>query len=438
VTTHRLGGTDEAYLLLESTVGVVAPMQVVVVLDDDPGAAVADDLVAGLVGGPLDRAVRAAVVPGARPRWTRPTGDAHARVDTTPVDDAVGWASEHLRAAPVDVMDGRGWQVATVALTDGGRAISVVASHVLSDGRRFVATIADAVSGLGGVDGVADPTTIEEPGRVRAFVGDVPDATVCVVDAVRSAMRLVRSRTPQARPSVARRDPVRPAPGDHAPTHHVVTLDRVRWHEVARDHGGTRTALLVAVGAGAARRGGVVAARGGPDAAVRLALTVDRREAGDTTTANTAGGVMLTVPRDPTPAIGLVETRADIRSALSDPPADDAIARIARLLPGRVLGRVVASLPGPDVSVSHLGEVPESLLSWRGRRVRTLVVRAAPRSAPAHARAMLPGLALWAVEYDDAITVAVCATHLGDGADLAEVIAEVLARWGSGVDARRG
>ncbi len=44
-----LGGTDEAYLLLETTVGVVAPMQVVVVLDDDPGPIVAQDLVARLM-----------------------------------------------------------------------------------------------------------------------------------------------------------------------------------------------------------------------------------------------------------------------------------------------------------------------------------------------------------------------------------------------------
>ncbi|WP_299577114.1 hypothetical protein [uncultured Williamsia sp.] len=438
----RLGGTDEAYLLLECTVGIVAPMQVVVVLDDDPGPAVARDLVARLAGGPLDRAVRRPVVPGARPRWVRPPGAAQARVDPTPVDDAIAWARRHLGEAPLDVLGARGWQVATVALTDGGRAVSVVASHVLADGRRFVETVADAV--VGESCGDADPVPEGTPRPLRRVAGDAADAATAVADAVRAAVHLVRGRAPDTPTSPPRRPAARseePAstPVDDAPTHHVVTLDRARWHAVAADLGGTATTLLVALGAGLARHSGVVTARGGPQSPVRLTLAVDRRADAHSSTANAADGVAIALPTDPTPDTGLAAARAAIRTALSDPPGDDALARVARLLPSSTLAHVIAAIPGPDVAVSQLGPAPEGLLAWRGTRARTVLVRAAARTAaPDLARRMLPGIAVWAVEHDDAITVSVCAVDPVARADLGGAVARELDLWGLRADVRAG
>ncbi|MEH3154836.1 MAG: hypothetical protein PGN29_05645 [Gordonia paraffinivorans] len=445
MSTPRLGGTDEAYLLLESTVGVVAPMQLVVVLDEDPGDDVVHDLVDRLVGGPLDRAVRRPVVPGARPRWVRPPGPASARVDTTPVDDPAAWAQRHLAQAPVAVVDSRGWQVATVALTGGGRAVSVVASHVLADGRRFVETVADAVTASDGP--AADLLPHRDPGPVRRVVADAADAASAVADAVRAARRLRGNRpgaSASASAAAAGSAPTRPVRArddsvDDVPAHHVVTLDRARWHAAARDHGGTATTLLVALGVGLARHSGVVAARGGGDGPVRVTVAVDRRGEGDTATANTAGGVALSLPVDPTPDTGLDDARAGIRAALSIPPGDDAVARVARLLPTRVLGRVVASIPGPDVAVSQLGPAPEGLLSWRGAQARTVLVRAAARSAAPHlASRMLPGVAVWAVEHGDAITVTACAVDPVARTDIAQSVERELERWGLRVDARSG
>lgn len=439
MSTFRLGGTDEAYLLLESTVGVVAPMQVAVVLDDDPGPDVARDLVDRLVGGPLDRAVRRPTVPGARPSWVRPTGAASTRVDATPVDDAVAWAQRHLVEAPVDVVGARGWQVATVALTTGGRAVSVVASHVLADGRRFVQTVADAVAGLDRAAPVDVSCAPDEPGWVRRVIADSADAAAAVVDAVRAADALRRTPSAAPKPASTRTAPTRSGAVDGPPTHHVVTLDLARWRAAAHEHGGTATTLLAAVGAGLARHSGVVAARGGADGPVRVTLAVDRRGEGDSTTANTAGGVAVTVSDDPTPDTGLAVLRSTIRAALRDPAGDDAVARIARLLPARVLRRVVTSLPGPDVSVSHLGPAPEALLTWRRARAQTVLVRAAARSAAPHlARRMLPGIALWGVEHGDAVTVTVCAVDPVARDDIASVVERELGRWGLLLDVRSG
>lgn len=438
----RLGGTDEAYLLLESTVGVVAPMQVVVVLDDDPGPTVARELVARLTGGPLDRAVRRPVVPGARPRWVRPPGATAARVDRVPVDDAIDWAQRHLVEAPIDVLGARGWQVATVGVVGGGRAVSVVASHVLADGRRFVETVADAVAGT--VRGGHEPIPAKAARLPRRVVGDAADAAVAGVDAVRAAVHILRGRVadapapPPRTPRVRSDDSASTSPGD-LPAHHVVTVDRARWHAVARDHGGTATTLLVALGAGLARHTGVVAARGGPRSPVRLTLAVDRRADDDTSTANAADGVAVTLADDPTPDSGLAAARAGIRAALSHPPGDDAVARVARLLPSSVLARVLATIPGPDVAVSNLGPVPEGLLSWSGAHARTVLVRAAARAAaPDLARRMLPGIAVWAVEHDDAITVTVCAVDPVARGVLDGAVARELDRWGLRADVRAG
>lgn len=439
MSASRLGGTDEAYLLLESSVGVVAPMQVVVVLDDDPGPGVARDLVDRVVGGPLDRAVRRPTVPAARPEWVRPPGTASARVDPDPVDDAVLWAQQHLMQAPVEVVGARGWQVATVALAAGGRAVSVVASHVLADGRRFVETVADAVASLDRAVPVADPRQDHAPGWARRVVDDSADALSAVLDAARAVRDLRENDSAGTRSAATRTAQARSEADDGVPTHHVVTLERARWQAVAHDHAGTATTLLAAVGAGLARHSGVVAARGGADGPARVTLAVDRRESGDTTTANTAGGVALTVADDPAPDIGLASLRATIRAALQDHGADDAVARIARLLPARVLRRVVTSIPGPDVSVSQLGPAPEGLLSWRGTPARTVFVRAAARSAAPHlARRMLPGVAVWAVEHGDAITLTVCAVDPVARDGIATVVEEELGRWGLLLDVRSG
>ena len=440
----RLGGTDEAYLLLETTVGVVAPMQVVVVLDDDPGPIVAQDLVARLIGGPLDRAVRRPVVPGARPRWVRPPGAAAARVDPTPVGDPIAWAGRHLVEAPVDVLGARGWEVATVAVVGGGRAVSVVASHVLADGRRFVETVADGVAGSEGTRDADEPVPADGVAFLRRVVGDAADAAAACADGARAVARILRGAasdapTPPSRTTRVRSDDDAPTSADDVPTHHVVTLDRARWHAVARHHGGTATTLLVALGVGLARRTGVVAARGGPQSPVRLTLAVDRRAEDDTSTANAADGVAVTLPDDPTPGSGLDAARAGIRVALSHPPGDDAVARVARLLPPSVLARLLATIPGPDVAVSNLGPAPGGLVAWRGTRARTVLVRAAARTA-AHdlARRMLPGIAVWAVEHGDAITVTVCAVDPVARGDLDDAVARELGGWGLRADVRAG
>ncbi|MGZ8179322.1 hypothetical protein ACXVUM_15440 [Williamsia sp. SKLECPSW1] len=435
----RLGGTDEAYLLLESTVGVVAPMQVVVILSGDPGPGVAQRLCDRLVAGPLDRSVRVPLVPGARPAWVRPVGAASARQDAPIVStDLHEWATRRMAQAPVDVVGARGWEVATVVDATGRRAISVVASHVLADGRRFVETVAAAVGDHDEVH--TAPVVVTEPdgiGAGRRLVRDVVDAGAAAVDAGRALARLVRDRG-DASPTAAG-TAERPADASTTPTlsigeepaHRAVTLDRARWHATAREHGGTATTLLVAVGAALARRSGVVGARSGAASPVRVSLAVDRRADDDLLTANTAAGVALRLDDALDPAAGLSGVRAAVRAALADPPGTDDVARVARILPRPVLARMVAAIPGPHVSVSHLGPAPAPLTAWEGVAAEEVFVRAAARATtPALARTMMPGLAVWAVEYGDAITVTLCACDPAGRDDIDRVLDEELCGWG--------
>ena len=68
-----------------------------------------------------------------------------------------------------------------------------------------------------------------------------------------------------------------------------------------------------------------------------------------------------------------------------------------------------------------------------------MLVRAAARTAaPDLARRMLPGIALWAVEHDDAITVTVCAVDPVARAHLDGAVARELERWGLRADVRTG
>ncbi|GAA2068972.1 hypothetical protein [Williamsia deligens] len=443
--------TDESYLLLESTLGVVAPMQVVWVFPSDPGIDAVSAAHARLIGGPLDRVVRPPRVHGARPRWARPTGVARLRIDPDTVDDTVDdtdtdtdavrrWAAGHLGDAPIAaaaVPGGRCWEMATVGTRSGGRVVSVVASHVVADGRRFVETLASALAGC-------DPDPTDVPATVsssREVAHDVVDAIAATGDAARSLRRLVaasRARPPgptgSSRPAPSAPPDSPPPVGDCTPEHRVLSVPRTRWDDAARRRGGTSTTLLVALAADLARQAGLLELRSGPSVPLRVSVAVDRRDPGDAHSANAAGGVSVRLDQPVDPADGLAGIRAAVRTAVAEPVEDDAVARLARLLPRGVLGRVIASIPGPHVSVSHLGEAPVGLRACGGVGAEEIVVRAATRTVAARlARGMLPGIAVWAVGHGDRVAVAVCGADpvFGSGAvDLDELMDRVAKRWG--------
>ncbi len=73
MTTPRLAGADESYLLSADLFGLGAPIQFSWVFgaDTDPGADAVTELRLALARGPLNRAVSRTRVPAARDRWVR-------------------------------------------------------------------------------------------------------------------------------------------------------------------------------------------------------------------------------------------------------------------------------------------------------------------------------------------------------------------------------
>ncbi|AZG45232.1 hypothetical protein D7316_01827 [Gordonia insulae] len=430
----RVTGADESYLLAEDLLGLSAPIQFLWVFDEDPGADAVDGLRAALAGGSLQRAVRRTRIPMARHRWVRST--VPPRIDATgQIDDDIGaWADDCLRSADLRPADGYGWRLDSATTSDGRRVVALLVSHMIADGQGVYRALAAAQAGTG--------MPLPEPDTARglhAVAGDLLDGGRQLAAAARSLRILltaaIRNRGNGAARSVpAPRPPERVTSGGPDTTLAIVDVDRHEWHARAKECNGTANTLFTALLAGIVRRSGYPI-----PGDLRVCVAVDNRAGDPDDRANASGGVWIRLADPVEPGTGLdgirtLSKRAFIEYAESGAEQiADNLAPVVRLLPRRLIARMMTSIPGPDTTVSNLGVAPAESLRIGGATAASFAIRAIMQGMPAdRRRSQGPAAAAWAVEYGDRITLTffgVHPDHFGDTDLLRKLIDDELSSW---------
>ncbi|SIR79219.1 hypothetical protein [Williamsia sterculiae] len=444
-TAPRVTGADESYLLAQDLFGVSAPIQFLYDFHVDPGADAVAALRAALAQGSLHRAVSRTRVPGARHRWVRSDRAPAGSDDEVIADDEVGrWCDACLRGHRVDPIGGAGWRLDSAATEGGGRAVSLLVSHMVADGQAVYRALAEAAAGTG----TALPAAASVGGirGLRADVGDAIGQVGAAANSVRVLVReAVRNRratstgTAASSPTTGN-DPARtflpPMVGDEPePTLLTVDVDATRWKQRAAEFDGTPNSLFTAVLSGVVGRSGLPIS-----GELKVCVAVSRRDDESDDRANASGGVWIRLPKPIEPGADLGAVRAMSKRAFVDyaESGADAVADnlqpVVRLLPRRIVGRLMRSIAGPDVTVSNLGVAPRNSLRIGGRDAAGFGIRAIMQGTPAEQRRKQgPAVAAWAVQHGDTVTMTffgIHPDHFGDVTVVRKLIDDELDAWG--------
>ncbi|WP_299577112.1 hypothetical protein [uncultured Williamsia sp.] len=418
----RVTGPDETFMLVEALAGVETPIQMGWVFSDDPGESAVDDIHARLAASPVHRRIAVTRMPFARHRWVPAGPPEPVRLDLDPVapEQVSRWFADHLDGTSVRPTQGHSWHVATAPTSDGGRVVSVLASHVVCDGsglRRALLTDRDAAHAA---------ASAGSRGRIR---DDLRDAGGQLVAAARAVARLVGAAAASVRtgadgtddgPVVVELDRPSPVPsppgssavqGDPPVQHLLVTLDADAFAARAAARGGTANSLFCALVGGVAQRAGI------PEGdTTAICIAVNRRAGDDDARANASGGVWIRTRGGLDGPVDLAGIRAQTRRALTEytergaEMSADNVQPVVRLLPSRVVLALTGLIPAPHTTVSNLGAVEPELLRMGGQTAHVQFTRAAVRgmSADDRRRRCRPGLLAWLTVHGDTATMAVC------------------------------
>ncbi|UEA59564.1 hypothetical protein LK459_01265 [Gordonia otitidis] len=449
----RVTGPDEAYLLAQDLFGIGSPIQYLWVFEDDPGPGAIEDLRDGLARGSLHRMVSRTRVPAARHRWVRSLMPAAGHDDDTIDDDAIAsWADRRVRDSGIEPISGRGWRLDSATTTAGHRVVSLVVSHMVTDGHGLFSALEAALSKTAAL--LPDPAGVH--GR-RVLGEDLVDAVSQVRAAGRSVRVLARAgwqqyrdrraasaaadgvvpaTTARTRPSrLGSRSLAEPADG-YGPdtTLAIVDVDSDAWAECARAHGGTSNSLFTALLAGIVDRSGLPV-----DDELRVCIAVSTRDGDTDQRANASGGVWIRLAGPVGPGEGLEDIRTLSKNAFGEYAAKrhdqvaDNLQPLVRLLPSRAIASMMRSVPGPDTTVSNLGRVPDAVLRIGDSTATRFAVRALASGLPIQDRRTRgPAVAAWAAAYGSRITLTffgIHPDHFGDSDTVRAMIDDELTAW---------
>ena len=371
--SNVLDYADQAVFLAEQATGTTNLLQCVWMYDRPVDAEALGRFHRNLASGRLSRRIERSAIPFGRHRWVSAADTAELEISPArPRADVEGWLAEQSRTR-LDCVDGPGWHLALLPLSDGGAALSLVISHCLTDGVGLCMAIAEAASGAGA--GVAWP-----PARSRSRCAAVRE------DLGRSARDLPAvGRGLRAAVAMARRGSGKPktTPASLEYPHERLTLptatavvDAAEWDAAVERLGGTGNALVAGLAADLGRRLGRVHPA---DGTVSLSLPVaDRAE--DETRANAVSSIDVVV--DPTgAATDLRKIRAAIKAALthSDDVRDERweVIPLIPLISRRAFRRMLAAATGQAGSIvsSNLGDVEATVNRPDGKDADHFVMR---------------------------------------------------------------
>ena len=334
-----------------------------------------DNLGRGLLGRRIERSI----LPFGRHHWVADRGPAGIDVAAVarPRTEVGRWAEEQVRL-PIDPETGPPWRLAVQPLTDGGTAVTLIASHTLCDGLGMSLAVADAAAGV--TRDLAYPPPRARTRR-QALVEDSRQMVHEVPKMARAAAAAIRFLRKPSDPPPATKRRAAPAAGivDSRPLTVptvAVFVDESLWDERARALGGTSNALFAAIATRLAQAIGRVDAAG----RVTLSIPVSERTEGDTR-GNALTG--MTVTADPTVVVeDLSVLRADIKKSLAalaeTPNAMLAPLPLIPLVPLRVARRLESMVLGADsapVGCSNLGQLDPAVNRPDGTDAQFMSVR---------------------------------------------------------------
>lgn len=279
-------------------------------VDIDQLRAFRDNLGAGLLGRRIERSP----LPFGRHRWVL---DCHppdiAYEPRRPRSEIGAWAERRSRV-PVDPEHGPTFHLGVLPLDDGGAAVTLVASHCVTDGRALALAMAEAANGERRNLGYAQPNS---RGRWRAVAEDLVDAILALPAALRALIATVVilvkvSSARQGSPPARGGTPKPPHADPNTFSSLTIRTDPAAWDARARSLNGSSNTLFVAFAARLAYRMGRVLPDGN---SVTIVLPVSERTADDDR-ANALTSVTLTVDAR-TVAEDLSGLRAEVKRLLT-------------------------------------------------------------------------------------------------------------------------
>lgn len=378
---NRLTADDDLFLKLHSLYGNALVNQLAWRFDEPLDRALLDRFHAHLAHGFLARRVHGTRIPFARPYWLPATAAHPLGWDSAPVaeDEILDWFFAQSRV-DFDPATGLVWRLSAAPTAAGGTLVSLVTSHVASDGGAVLFAVGDALDRL---------TRGEEPDRtassgslvgrpprntLRANLSDAVAQMRAVAHGIRAAIAARAVSEPGRTPRPV--TPPLPLPDRWSPPDAVVRLDLHEWNAVAARHSGTTNGLLVALGAGLLGRSGRV----GEIADIRVDIPQSLRTTGDPR-ANATTGLPISVHFDSTARVDLAAVRTAVkRAALAyrDPATTPALQHLQPLqmvLPRPVLRFFARTAKAPECLCTNLGETAQNVAEIGGHRAAAVLMR---------------------------------------------------------------
>lgn len=336
------------------------------------------------------RLIERSALPFGRHRWVGSGGPA-APLDVAevrPPGQLGAWIEERSQLR-VDPVDGPGWHLGALPMTDGTTAVTLVASHCLLDHGASVRTVIDAIDGTRRDFGLPPPRSRTRRQALgddaRQLLHDLPDLGRTITTGVKIA---VRSRRDPSSAGAGRR-PVPPVRGLDGPVvlPAVSAIVDVRdWDARATELGGTGPSLLAGFGALLGERLG----RAHPsDGKVTLLIAMSDRGGDDDRRGNAMKIASATV--DPSPVTtDLTAARSAVREVLTKlrtgPDDKHALLPITPFVPARAVRRAADLIFGDlPVSCSNLGDVPAEMAYADGTPAEFILFRPIDQGVTRHA-----------------------------------------------------
>ena len=349
--TVALSLLDMATFRAQSLVGVVT-VQMTWLGDGPPDVgrvqALADRLAAS---NQLGRVILPARILGGRDHWGPLPATPQVVVEPNPIKRAalLDWVAARAQV-PIDTSS-QPWHVAILPFTDGGHAVTLVASHALTDGVGLINVL----------------TSVGQPAS-RPYAGRRPGLVTALREAITGLPAYVRAAITAARMSPSRRSGGSQPVMTRARAHTLAALvDASAWHAAVATLGGSSNALFVSVAAQVAAAIGRVTA----DGTAIIYIPVNTRTEGDDVSANALTSVRLELAADRIRDVAFI--RAEIKRVLvGRGPEDDSFAAMLPVVPYLPMSamRVVAraSLGGGDpvTTASYVGVFAQSLVDAPG------------------------------------------------------------------------
>jgi hypothetical protein len=372
----RLAYIDQAAFLQQRATGVAKLAQAIWIYDHPVDLEALRGFVRNLDHSLLGRQIERSVLPFGRHRWVRAPAGTTSVSPMRPRAELSDWIDERS-AVSIDPEYGPSWHLGVVPLDDGSAAISLVASHCVTDGVGLLRSIADAAEGrtrhLGYASARSRPPLEALRADARRTARDLPEVGRTLAAAAKLGYRrrgdFAQSGSARPQAAVERGEELVTMPAINA------FIDASRWDACAERLNGTTYSLLAGFSARLAERTG----RHRPDdGAVSLLIAISERTPDDTR----ANAVSLTtVCVDPAQVTSdLSDSRTAIRQAIKTlrevPDETFALLPLNPFVPKWAVNRATGVMFGDlPVSCSNLGEIDTAVGRADGTDAKYFMLR---------------------------------------------------------------